>query len=352
MSLTLHFHPLSSFCQKVLIALYENGTPFTPHLVNLGDPAAHAELLKLWPIGKFPVLVDGARDRIVPETTIIIEYLDQTFPGPTRFIPTDPDVARAVRFADRFYDLHVMDPMQKIVADWLRPAASKDPLGVEQARARLATAYEVIERDMATRRWAAGDSFSMADCAAAPALFYADKIAPFGDTHRNIAAYFARLTERSSYARVLAEAQPYMHLFPQGDLPDDTTTSAPPRTGGTTSGQVAAVRRLFAAYAAKDRATMDELLAGDFRFTSPYDDAIDRATYFARCWPNSERIRRHDLETICEEGNLVFVRYRCLTVDGNEFRNTELFTFAADKVARIEVFFGASYKDGAFDRAT
>lgn len=212
MSLTLHFHPLSSFCHKVLIALYENDTPFTPHLVDLGDAEARAALLKLWPIGKFPVLCDAARDRTVPETSIIIEYLDQTFPGPTRFIPADPELAREVRLADRFYDLHVMDPMQKIVADRLRPAAGKDPLGVEQARARLATAYGVIERDMATRRWAAGDSFSMADCAAAPALFYAGKVAPFADTHPNIAAYFARLQERPSYARVLAEAQPYMHL--------------------------------------------------------------------------------------------------------------------------------------------
>src|SRR5215204_3900275 len=135
MSLTLCFHPLSSFCQKVLIALYENDTPFEPHIVDLADEAASAAFKKIWPIGKFPVLRDDAKDRTVPESSIIIEYLDLHYPGRTRLVPVDPDLAWQTRLRDRFYDLYVQEPMQKIVADRLRPAGVKDPFGVEQARA-------------------------------------------------------------------------------------------------------------------------------------------------------------------------------------------------------------------------
>jgi glutathione S-transferase len=215
MSLTLHFHPLASYCHKVLIALYENGTPFTPNIVDLGNDTERAALLKLWPIGKFPVLRDDARDQTIPESTVIIEYLDRYYPGRTRFIPDDADRARQARLRDRFYDLYVHEPMQKIVGDRLRPEGNKDRHGVEEAKARLRTAYDMIDRVMATQTWAAGEAFSLADCAAAPALFYANEVMPFGASHPNIAAYFARLKARPSYARVLTEAEPYFSMFPR-----------------------------------------------------------------------------------------------------------------------------------------
>ncbi len=215
MSLTLYFHPLSSYCQKVLIALYESETPFTPHLVDLGNETSRAALVKLWPIGKFPVLRDEARGRTIPETTIIIEYLAQHYLGRNPLIPKDADMALQTRLADRFYDLHVNTIMQTIVGDRLRPAGQKDPYGVTQAKARLQTAYGMIEQDMAARTWACGEAFSMADCAAAPALFYANEVQAFEDTHPNVAAYFARLMARPSFARAVAEAKPYFHLFPK-----------------------------------------------------------------------------------------------------------------------------------------
>ncbi len=215
MSLTLYMHPLSSYCHKTLIALYENATPFTAVSVNLGDPDERAMLLKLWGVGKFPVLQDDARGEVVPESSIIIDYLDRHYPGATRLIPEDDDAARAVRFADRFYDLHIHNHMQKVVGNRLRPADAKDPHGVEDAKTRMRAAYDIAERDMASRRWAAGDDFSMADCAAAPALFYAAKVLPYADSHPHLAAYLERLKARPSYARVLKEAEPYFHMFPQ-----------------------------------------------------------------------------------------------------------------------------------------
>lgn len=215
MSLTLYFHPLSSFCQKVLIALYENETPFQPRIVDLMNEEARGDFFKVWPIGKFPVLRDERRDRTVPESSIVIEYLDQHYPGPTRFVPDDPELARQMRFRDRFYDLHVNVPMQKVVTDKLRPAGKSDPFGVEMAQRQLGTALDMIEADMAGKTWAMGDTFSMADCAAAPALFYANIVAPFGASHPNAAAYLRRLTERPSYARALVQAQPYLALMPK-----------------------------------------------------------------------------------------------------------------------------------------
>ena len=216
MSLILHFHPLSSFCHKVLIALYENDTPFTPKTVNLGDEAERAAFLTLWPVGKFPVLDDTARNWNVPESSIIIEYLDQYFPGRTRFIPADPEVARQVRFRDRFFDLHIHLHMQKVVGDRLRPADRKDPHGVEDARNRMATALGMMNDAMANKTWANGEDFTMADCAAAPALFYADKIELLAPKYPNAAAYLERLKARPSYARTLKEAEPYMQFFPKG----------------------------------------------------------------------------------------------------------------------------------------
>jgi glutathione S-transferase len=215
MSLTFYFHPLASYCQKALIALYENGTPFTPQMVDLGNEAERAALLKLWPIGKFPVLRDAARDQTVPESSIIIEYLDRHYPGRTRFVPADADLAWQTRLRDRFYDLYVHEPMQKIVGDRLRPREKADSFGLEEARARLRTSYDMIEREMASRAWAMGDHFTLADCAACPSLFYANKVLPFGGTHKNVEAYFDRLKARPSYARVLEEAEPYLKLFPE-----------------------------------------------------------------------------------------------------------------------------------------
>jgi glutathione S-transferase len=220
MSLTLYFHPLASFCMKALIALYENDTPFAQHLVDLADATSSAQFRRLWPIARMPVLRDDARDRTVPESSIIIEYLAQHYPGRTLLVPADPDLARQTRLRDRFYDLYVQEPMQKIVGDRLRPAGSKDPFGVEQARTLLRTAYDLIERDMASSTWAIGEAFGMADCAAAPALFYANRVLPFEDSRLHAARYLGRLRERPSFARVIEEAQPYFALFPTD--PEDT----------------------------------------------------------------------------------------------------------------------------------
>lgn len=215
MALTLYYHPLSSFCQKALIALYENDTAFTPHMIDLMDEKSRAELLLVWPIGKFPVLRDESAGETIAEATIIIEYLAQHYPGATKLIPDDPDMARRVRMADRFYDLYVNTQVGKIVTNRLRPADQKDAAGVEQAHAQIQTALDVTDKDMGDKEWATGDDFTMADCAAAPALFYADKIAPFAQTHKNTYAYLQRLMTRPSYARALKEAEPYLDMMPK-----------------------------------------------------------------------------------------------------------------------------------------
>ena len=215
MTLRFHGHPLSSFCWKALIALYENDTPFEFVNLDLGDPEAAAAFARLWPIAKMPVLEDLDRKLTLPETSIIIEHLDRIGPGPVRFIPADPDSAREARLWDRLYDQYVMAPVQAIVFNRIRPAESRDPFGVAQARQLLGTAYGVAEAAMKDRTWAAGSDFSLADCAAAPALHYAEKVHPFTPTHPALAAYLGRLTARPSFARVLTEAQPYAHMFPQ-----------------------------------------------------------------------------------------------------------------------------------------
>ncbi len=171
MPLKLYFHPLASFCHKALIALYENNIAFEPIIVDLGDEKSSTAFRKIWPMAKMPVLRDEARDRTVAEATIVIEYLDSYYPGPTRFLPADPDRAWQTRFWDRFYDHYVQEPMQKIVTDRLRPAGKSDALGVEQAKSHLVEAYKVAEPAMQSKTWAMGDEFTLADCAAAPALF-------------------------------------------------------------------------------------------------------------------------------------------------------------------------------------
>jgi glutathione S-transferase len=214
MSLTLYFHPLSSYCHKALIALYENDTAFEPRIVNLMDPAEAAAFKKVWPCAQFPVLRDDTRDRTIPESSVIIEYLDRHHPGKTKLLPADPDRALEVRLKDRFYDLHLHVHMQKVVGDRLRPADKKDPLGVEQARARMLVSLDMIDAEMAGRTWAMGDEFTMADCAAGPPLFYIDKVFPLAGKHRHAAAYLGRLMQRPSYARALEEAKPYFSMLP------------------------------------------------------------------------------------------------------------------------------------------
>lgn len=211
MALQLLFHPLSSYCQKVLIALYEKGTPFEPVKIDLSDPASRAKLTTHWPIGKFPLLLDG--EAVIPESSIIIEYLDQKYPGATRFVPADAEAARAVRLKDRFFDCYIDDPLGRIAGARMRDP--RDAVGEAQGKSLIATALAITEKDMAGKTWAAGESFSLADCAAAPALFYADMIQPFAGTHPNAAAYLARLKARPSFARALHEAEPYLHMVPK-----------------------------------------------------------------------------------------------------------------------------------------
>ena len=215
MSLTLYFHPLSSFCQKALTALYENDTPFERQIIDLFDEASSSALKKIWPIGKFPVLRDEARDRTIPESSIIIEYLAQHYPGRSLLVPADAELARQTRLRDRFFDLYVNMPMQKVVTDKLRPEGKNDLYGVEEAMARLQTACRMVDEDMAGRTWAMGEEFTMADCAAAPALFYADQLMPLAGAYKHAAAYLDRLKARPSFARALEEAQPYWALFPK-----------------------------------------------------------------------------------------------------------------------------------------
>jgi glutathione S-transferase len=214
MSLALYFHPLASFCWKVLIALYENDTPFTSHVVDLLDERERAAFLKVSPFGKFPVIQDGERGHTVLESTIIIDYLAQHRPGRTALLPQDPDRALGARYWDRFYDFYVHEPMQKVVADRRRAPNPRDPYGVQQAKAQLETSYTIIESEMAGKTWALGDEFTLAECSALPALYYGNRVHPFG-AHAATAAYLERLLARPSVSRVIREAAPYFNLFPE-----------------------------------------------------------------------------------------------------------------------------------------
>ncbi|SDQ98767.1 glutathione S-transferase family protein [Paraburkholderia tuberum] len=214
MPLQLYAHPFSSYCQKALTALYENGTPFEMRVLAHDDPKVMAELAALWPIRRFPVLVDGGRT--VVEASIIIEYLGLHYPGPVTLLPADPRVALEVRTMDRFFDNYISTPQQKVVFDSLRPEAERDRRGVVDARALLDTSYAWLDRHMAEREWAAGDSFSLADCGAAPFLFYADWTHPIDPAFAHVRAYRQRLLARPSFARAVDEARPYRPLFPLG----------------------------------------------------------------------------------------------------------------------------------------
>lgn len=208
----LYAHPFSSFCQKALIALYENDTPFAFRLLE--GKAAFAELTALWPLRKFPVLQDG--DRTVVEATAIVEHLAVHHPGPVRLIPDDPAAAVEVRMMDRVFDHYVSSPQRKLVAGALRPEGDRDPYGVAEAKRMLETAYAWLDERLAGREWATDHGFSLADCAAAPALFYADWSHPIADRFATLKAYRARLLARPSMARAVDEARPYRSYFPLG----------------------------------------------------------------------------------------------------------------------------------------
>lgn len=210
----LYAHPFSSYCQKALIALYENDTPFEWGLLSPENELALAEHAALWPLRRMPVLVDAGRTVI--ESSLIVEYLDLHYPGPVRLLPQDPRDALEVRSLDRCFDNYVMTPMQKIVLDQIRPTEHRDPYGVAEARRLLDTSYAWLEGRLAGRTWAAGDAFGLADCAAAPSLFYADWVHPIGAEHRVLRAYRQRLLARPSFARAVDEARPFRKFFPPG----------------------------------------------------------------------------------------------------------------------------------------
>lgn len=209
MALTLYYHPLASFCHKVLIALYENNIAFDARTIDLGADKDRAELGALWPFCKFPVLHDHRSQRTVPESSIIIEYLNQFAPQ-RPLIPADADEALQVRLWDRIFDNYVHAPMQEIVLDHIR-SAKGDMRG---QRATIQTAYGLIDQHLASLPWAASQVFSMADCAAAPALFYAHTLEAFPEQHVHLRAYFDKLMDRPSVQRVLAEAKPYFPMYP------------------------------------------------------------------------------------------------------------------------------------------
>ncbi|HEY8617363.1 glutathione S-transferase family protein [Phenylobacterium sp.] len=212
MTLVLHQHPLSSFCWKAKIALYEMEVPFQLGAVNLQDEASRAAFYALWPMGKMPVLEDTAAGRAIPETSIIVEYVQARYAPSAGLIPADVDAALRVRLLDRVFDQYVMEPTSRIVAENFR--GGEDPVGVAMADALLARSYDYLEAELAGRSWAAGDAFTLADCAAAPSLFYADKVLPFRGSHPVLGAYLGRLEARPSFARTLREAEPVMHMFP------------------------------------------------------------------------------------------------------------------------------------------
>jgi len=207
-------HPFSSYCQKALIALYENDLAFEFRLLAPGNDVINAEHEMLWPLKRMPVLHDG--DRTLVEASIIIEYLDLYHARRVRLVPEDPKAALDVRMLDRFFDNYVMTPMQKIVLDCLRDAADRDPAGVRDARRLLETAYRWLDTRMAGRKWAAGSQFGLADCSAAPSLFYADWVHPIDETCASARSYRARLLAQPSFARAVDEARPYRSFFPPG----------------------------------------------------------------------------------------------------------------------------------------
>jgi glutathione S-transferase len=214
MNLELLAHPFSSYSQKVLIALYENETPFTFRMLDADHPDNGAALMLYWPIGKFPVLLDAGR--VIIESSIIIEYLAQNYPGQVALVPDETTALLEARLLDRIFDTYVMASMQAFVNDALRPNEAKHPASVNDARALLDKAYRWLDQRLDGRAWAAGDNFTLADCAAAPSLFYADWVHPIASDLAALRGYRARLLERPSVQRAVDEARPYRPLFPLG----------------------------------------------------------------------------------------------------------------------------------------
>lgn len=213
MSLTLYYHPLSSYCHKVLIALYEAGTPFNAQIIDLSDEEQREILRSHWPLCKFPVLHNSERNRSLPESSAIIDYLDHHYPGKKPLIPTDRDSAIEVRLWDRIFDNYVQTPMQRIVGDRLHQTHAD----MSGPRALLEATYCVIDRQVASRAWAAHEDFSLADCAAAPALFYANTLQPLPTALGHLRDYFDRLMDRPSVRRVVEESRPYFNFYPFAD---------------------------------------------------------------------------------------------------------------------------------------
>ncbi|WP_375269388.1 glutathione S-transferase family protein [Phenylobacterium sp.] len=212
MTLEFFAHPFSSYCQKALIAFYENDVPFTYRMLE--DPGVGEAFAALWPMKRFPILREG--ERVVLEASVIIEYLQVRHPGPVKLIPEDPDLALEARMLDRVFDNYVMTPQGKFVYDSLRPADQRDALGVDEARTMLDTSYTWLDERMQGRTWAVGETFTLADCAAAPALFYADWTYPIPEACTALKAYRRRLLDRPSFARAVNEARPFRHYFPLG----------------------------------------------------------------------------------------------------------------------------------------
>lgn len=208
--LTLYGHPISSYTWKVLTALYENGTPFAFVTV---DQNTYADFIAKWPMGKFPILIDSARSAMTSETSVIIEYLDAHYPGATRFIPHDIDAALEVRRWDRVCD-HLNTTMSKMVVDNIRPEGQRDPYGVEEAKRIVRGIYAVIEAQLGARAFMVGDSFTLADCSAAPALWYATRNAPLDGAFPRTEAYLELLKVRPAFARAVKESEPLFHMYP------------------------------------------------------------------------------------------------------------------------------------------
>jgi glutathione S-transferase len=219
MSMTLYYHPFASFCQKVLIALYEAGIDFEPRFIDLGDAKSREALQQVWPLAKFPVLRDETGPMTLPESSVIIEYLALHYPAAARLVPSDPGKGLRARLFDRVFDNYVALQLTKIVTDQFRAEGRSDVDGVEQARATIEIAYGWLDSQLPNDGWAVGEDFTLADCAAAPALFYANTAIPFG-RNTNLAAYYDRLRARPSFDRVVEEARPFRNLYPLPWPPD------------------------------------------------------------------------------------------------------------------------------------
>lgn len=214
MPLVLHAHPLSSYCQKVLLGLGENGVAFDYRKIDFGEPVHAAELERLWPMKRIPILVeDGCA---IVESSIILEHVDRKYPGRTKLIPDDAAAALEARFMDRVFDCYVMTPMRAVVFEALRPPEARDPFGVAKARKELDTIYAWLDAKLDGREWAAGPAFTLADCAAAPSLFYADWTQPIPAEYARLKAYRARLLARPAFKAIVDDARPYRNLFPLG----------------------------------------------------------------------------------------------------------------------------------------